>query len=483
MDIKVVAYFLGRIAQAEGLIFLVPLAVSLWYAESSRLPLFATAFLSAAAGTALRRAGKEPGERLTLREGIAITGGGWLLATFLGMLPYLLGGYLGYLDGVFESISGFTGTGATVVEDIEALPQGVLLWRSLTHWLGGLGIIVIFIALLPATGQSAITMYNAESSAQGSERVLPRLKNLTSVLFRIYVVLTGAAFLAFFACGMSALDAVNHAMSTIGTGGFSTYNASAAHFKSPAIELWMSLFMFIAGGSFGLYYRVYKKGPQVLWRNSEFKAYLGIVGGAVLLIAANLFYRGLYNVPDALRFALFQATSLSTTGFVSADYELWPGFSKGILILLMLTGGCVGSTAAGLKIARILVLFRMVRTIVLEKLHPRVTTPVRINGASVDEATLHRTAVFFFLYVLSIAFFAVLMTADNIKTFDAIGISVTTVGCVGPAFGIAGATENYAGLSDFTKGILCFAMLLGRLEFFTLLVMLYPSFWRSRKNW
>ena len=399
------------------------------------------------------------------------------------MLPYLLGGYLGYLDGVFESISGFTGTGATVVDDIEVLPQGVLLWRSLTHWLGGLGIIVIFIALLPATGQSAITMYNAESSAQGSERVLPRLKNLTSVLFRIYVVLTGAAFLAFFACGMNALDAVNHAMSTIGTGGFSTYNASAAHFKSPAIELWMSLFMFIAGGSFGLYYRVYKKGPQVLWRNSEFKAYLGIVGGAVLLIAADLFYRGLYNVPDALRFALFQATSLSTTGFVSADYELWPGFSKGILILLMLTGGCVGSTAAGLKIARILVLFRMVRTIVLEKLHPRVTTPVRINGASVDEATLHRTAVFFFLYVLSIAFFAVLMTADNIKTFDAIGISVTTVGCVGPAFGIAGATENYAGLSDFTKGILCFAMLLGRLEFFTLLVMLYPSFWRSKKNW
>ena len=483
MDIKVVAYFLGRIAQAEGLIFLVPLAVSLWYAESSRPALFAAAFLSVAAGTALRRAGKEPCERLTLREGIAITGGGWLLATFLGMLPYLLGGYLGYLDGVFESISGFTGTGATVVDDIEALPQGVLLWRSLTHWLGGLGIIVIFIALLPATGQSAITMYNAESSAQGSERVLPRLKNLTSVLFRIYVVLTGAAFLAFFACGMNALDAVNHAMSTIGTGGFSTYNASAAHFKSPAIELWMSLFMFIAGGSFGLYYRVYKKGPQVLWRNSEFKAYLGIVGGAVLLIAADLFYRGLYNVPDALRFALFQATSLSTTGFVSADYELWPGFSKGILILLMLTGGCVGSTAAGLKIARILVLFRMVRTIVLEKLHPRVTTPVRINGASVDEATLHRTAVFFFLYVLSIAFFAVLMTADNIKTFDAIGISVTTVGCVGPAFGIAGATENYAGLSDFTKGILCFAMLLGRLEFFTLLVMLYPSFWRSKKNW
>ena len=483
MDIKVVAYFLGRIAQAEGLIFLVPLAVSLWYAESSCAALLLTSALSAAAGTALRRFGKAPGERLSLREGIAITGVGWLLATFLGMLPYLLGGYLGYLDGVFESISGFTGTGATVIEDIEAMPQGVLLWRSLTHWLGGLGIIVIFIALLPATGQSAITMYNAESSAQGSERVLPRLKDLTAVLFRIYVVLTGAAFLAFFLCGMNALDAVNHAMSTIGTGGFSTYNASAAHFESPAIELWMSLFMFISGGSFGLYYRVYKKGPQVLWRNSEFKAYLGIVGGAVLLIAANLFYRGLYNVPDALRFALFQATSLSTTGFVSADYELWPGFSKGILLLLMLTGGCVGSTAAGLKISRILLLFRMVRTIVLEKLHPRVTTPVRINGASVDEATLHRTAVFFFLYVLSIAFFAVLMTADNIKTFDAIGISVTTVGCVGPAFGVAGATENYAGLSDFTKGILCFAMLLGRLEFFTLLVMLYPSFWRSKKNW
>ncbi len=483
MEIKVLAYFLGRIAQAEGVIFLVPLAVSLYCAESAAAALFFAGVLSLALGTALRFYGKAAGERLTLKEGIAITGVGWLLATFLGMLPYLLGGYLGFLDGIFESISGFTGTGATVITDIEALAQGILLWRSLTHWLGGLGIIVIFIALLPATGQSTITMYNAESSAQGSERVLPRLKDLTSVLFRIYVVLTTIAFCTFFLCGMSALDALNHAMSTIGTGGFSTYNNSAAHFHSPAIEIFMSLFMFIAGGSFGLYYRVYKKGPQLLWQNSEFKAYFAIVFGAVLLIGANLFYHGLYNVPDALRFALFQATSLSTTGFVSADYEAWPGFSKSILLLLMLSGGCVGSTAAGLKISRILLLFRMVSMIVLEKLHPRVATPVRLNGGPVDEATLHRTAAFFFLYVISIAFFALLMTADNIKTFDAIGISVTTVGCIGPAFGIAGATENYAGLSDFTKSILCFAMLLGRLEFFTLLVMFCPSFWLSKKNW
>ena len=478
------AYFLGRIAQAQGLVFLLPLAVSLWRGENfAGAALFFAAALSAGIGTKLRCYGTDPGDRLSIREGIAITGGGWMLATFLGMLPYLLGGYLGYLDGVFESISGFTGTGATVITDIEALPQGILLWRSLTHWLGGLGIIVIFIALLPATGQSAITMYNAESSSQGSERVLPRLKNMTSVLFRIYVVLTTVAYFIFLLCGMEPLAALNHAMSTIGTGGFSTYNDSAAHFQSPAVELWMSLFMFIAGGSFGLYYRVYLKGPCVLWTNSEFKAYLGIVVAAVFLIAGDLLRSGLYDLPDSLRFAVFQVTSLSTTGFVSANYELWPGFSKGVLLLLMLMGGCVGSTAAGLKIARVILLFRMVRAIVLEKLHPRVAISVRMNGGSVSEAVLHRTAVFFFLYILTIAFFAVLMTADNIKTFDAIGISVTTVGCIGPAFGIAGATENYAGLSDFTKGILCFAMLLGRLEFFTLLVMLYPSFWRSKGNW
>lgn len=288
MDLHVICQFLGRIAWAQAGVMGLPLLMALAFAEDSWPAFMGTMAVCALAGWAFLRYGHVRTKKLTMREGIAITGLGWLLATFLGMLPYCLGGYLNYFDGLFESISGFTGTGATVIPDLEVLPQSLLFWRSLTHWLGGLGIVVIFIALLPEAGQSTVYMYNAESTGPTRERVLPRLHDMTQVLFRMYMAFTAAAFVIFLLCGMDFLGALNHALSTVSAGGFSTYNASAAHFESPAVEAWMTFFMILTGGNYGLYYQAWQKGWHVLRRNTEFKAYLLIIAAATVLIGLNL---------------------------------------------------------------------------------------------------------------------------------------------------------------------------------------------------
>ncbi|ERT61916.1 TrkH family potassium uptake protein [Megasphaera vaginalis (ex Srinivasan et al. 2021)] len=483
MNFRIVCQFLGKISLAESAVMLLPLALALVLGEDA-----AVAFFGAAAGCfgtalVLLRRGQVRKRLLTMREGIAITGLGWLLATGLGMLPYVLSGHLVLLDGVFESISGFTGTGATVIDDLEVLPQSLLLWRSMTHWLGGLGIVVIFIALLPESGQDSSYIYNAEAAGPTKERVLPRLREMTQVLFQLYMAFTVIALAVFIGYGMDLISAVNHALSTISAGGFSTYNESAAHFESPAIEGWMTFFMILAGGNFGLYYRVYQKGFAVLRRNTEFKAYLTILGVSTCLVVINLMMSLAISLPEALRFASFQVASIATTGFVSADYDLWPPFSKGVLLLLMLCGGCAGSTAAGLKVSRLVILVRTAWAAAVHAAFPKRLAAVTMNGCEIDGSTVIRVGQFFFLYMVFIAFWAALLTFDGIAGFDAIGISITTMGCIGPAFGVTGATCTYAELSSFSKMILCLSMLVGRLEIFTVLVMLRPGFWRKKGNW
>lgn len=483
MDIRIIYYVLGRLVMAETITMFIPFAMALWNFESSVSGFAVALGLSASVGLVLQTNGRKRETDLSMREGIAITGFGWALATSLGMLPYVCGGYLNALDAVFESISGFSGTGATVFNSLSGLPASILFWRMMTHWFGGLGIIVIFIALLPQTGQSSVYMYNAETTGPTEERVLPRLKDMTKVLFRMYLMFTFVAASVYMLCGLTPYEALTHAMSTIGAGGFSTYDDSAMHFDSPAFEWWMTFFMILAGGNFGLYYRIWQKGPGVIKRNSEFKAYLWIQGLAILLVFLNLAATMPLALGDALRYAAFQVGSLSTTGFVSADFEQWPPFSKGIILLLMMCGGCAGSTASGIKVVRVLVLLKNAWAVVHQKISPRRVVEVRLNGSRVSEETLRRVGQFFFLYIFFIAFWALLLTLDGIEVFDALGLSVSTMGNIGPAFGIAGATCTYAGLSVFSKSILCISMLLGRLEMFTLLVMLTPDFWQKGNRW
>lgn len=483
MDARVILYILGRLVFAETAVMGIPLVMAMVRGEASVRAFLLSCTLAAFLGTYLYTKGRASEKALTMREGIAVTGFGWMIAPALGMLPYLMGGYLGLLDGMVESISGFTGTGATVFPTLSGLPASLLFWRMMTNWFGGLGIIVIFIALLPQTGQSTIYMYNAETTGPTRERVLPRLRDMTKALFQMYVFFTAVVAGIYVLCGLPLMQAGMHAMSTVCAGGFSTYDDSAMHFHSIRLEAAMTVFMILAGGNFGLYYRVWQKGPTVLLRNTEFKWYLGILAGAMALITANLACAMGLDWRTAFRYASFQVGSLSTTGFVSADFEMWPSFSKGIFLLLMVGGGCAGSAASGLKIARVVLLVKNAWAVVHQKLNPRRVVEVRMNGAKVSEETLLRVGQFFSLYIFLIAFFALLLTADGIAAFDAIGLSISTMGGIGPAFGVAGATETYAGLSDFTKSVICVSMLLGRLEMVTLLVMLTPDFWQKGNRW
>lgn len=483
MQKQVIFYVLSRMVFAEAVVLLIPLAIACYNGDPAVIGFFAAAALAGGVGLIFRSHTQIQAEKLTLKEGIAITGLAWVVTTFLGMLPYVTGGYLHPLDAFFESISGFTTTGATTFATLEGLPQSILFWRAMTNWLGGLGIIVIFIALLPQAGASTVNMYRAEGAGPTDDRVLPKLRDMTKALFTIYLFFTGVGTVMFMIGGLDLFQALVHAMASIAGGGFSSYDDSAMHFDSLWLEGWMTVLMAVAGGSFGLYYRAWHKGLHVLWRDTEFRCYVCWLGAASLLIALVLMLELGYTPGYALRLSTFQVSSVATTGFVSTDFDLWPEFAKGILILLMLVGGCGGSTASGLKVARLAVLCKSTWNIVQQKISPRRVTPVRLGKNRVDESQVLRIGQYFFLYMACLAICTLLMTWDGIGTFDSFGIAVATLGNVGPGFGVIGATQTYADLSNFAKVVLCLFMLLGRLEILTLLVMLRPSFWRSEKHW
>ncbi|MBQ9376257.1 MAG: TrkH family potassium uptake protein [Schwartzia sp.] len=483
MDWRVVMYYLGRIAWVCGVALLVPFVISAAMADEATFSFGLSVLCCILIGGAGWKVGYMEEGLMTVREGIAVTGLAWLMTAFFGMLPYIFGEHLPLVDGIFESISGFTGFGATVIDTPEILPPSVLLWRSLTQWLGGLGIVVFFITLMPKAGQNAVYMYQAESSGPTEDRLRPRLKEMTGVLVAIYMSFTALAALTFAACGMSPFDAVNHALTTIGTGGFSTHSESVAYFDNVAIEAAMTFFILVSGVSFALYYRVYARGWRVMADNTEFKAYLSIFALGTVLLAAVLWRDGIYDLSDALRYAAFQTASISTTGFASTDYDRWPSFAKCLLLLLMMVGGCAGSTAAGLKVTRAVLLLRMVVANLWQRMHPHMVSIVRMNGEAVPSGVLLRVGLFLFVYFFFILLSALVLTLDGVPMFDAVGMSVSAVSTVGPAFGVVGPTLTYAPFSAFVKAVLCCVTLLGRLEFFTLLIMLRAEFWHAEKGW
>lgn len=483
MDIRIILYVLGRISMALGMVLTLNVVVSIVCQDDGLLALAGAALVSFAVGMGMQRSRKGAIEDLSVREGIAITSLSWILVTFLGMLPYVFGGYLNILDGILECISGLSGTGATVITDIEVLPQSLLVWRSLTHWLGGLGIIVIFIALFPQFGHGIVHMMDAESTGPTSDRMLPRVRQMAKALFTVYVVLTTAATVALMACGLDFLTALEHAFSTIATGGFSPYNDSVAHFNSPLIEGVLALFMILSSANFSIYVAAWRKGIGVIFRDTEFRLYVALFLGASALMSLNLIYGASYDPLEAVRETFFQAASISSsTGFVSADFDQWPSFSRGILLFLMFCGGCAGSTAGGLKVTRLMLLMKTMRSVVQQKLSPRSVVQVHSNGEDYNEEILYGVARFFVAYVILDILWTVLFIGDGVPTLDAIGLSVSTMGSCGPAFGTVGPTCTYAELPVFSKVIVCISMLLGRLEMFPVLALLMPSFWRH-SNW
>lgn len=485
MNRRIVAGLLGYLTLFCGAAMIPPFILATLEEGDGAAAFLLSIFLCLAATFELERFGGLQGkDNVGIREGIAITGLGWLLISILGLVPYFAGGYLNLLDSMVESFSGFSGTGATVIDDVEILPRSILLWRSMSNWFGGLGIVVIFMAIMPQFGRGAMFILKAETTGPTKDRQMPRIRDNAKALFLIYVTLTLLCAVAYFLCGLEPFAAINHAMTTIATGGYGVYNGTVGEYGNAYLEYCMAFFMIVSSGSFAMYVVASRKGIGVIFRNTEFKTYLTIITVATIVIACDLIVEMFVTPEIAIRAAIFHVASLSsTTGFVAHDFDAYPPLSKAFMMMMMFLGGCAGSTAGGLKVARIILLFKFVALIVRQKLHPNLISQVKLSGSPINEDVVYGAAKFFFAIVMLDVLFAAVMMFDGIDFVNAVSVSVSTMASVGPGFGIEGATSTYSLLPSLSKFCACGFMFLSRLEIFTVLALFSPSFWHKSKNW
>jgi trk system potassium uptake protein TrkH len=477
----------------EGVLMLTSLPFSLYYMEES-LTLnhlldvkgdFASILLSAiitmsigfGALTFTRNVDKRS---MSKKEGYFIVTFSWVVISFFGSLPFYISGAIpSYTDAFFETMSGFTTTGASILNDIEAVPKGLLYWRSLTHWIGGMGIIVLSLAILPILGIGGMQLFAAEVPGPTPDKIHPRIKDTAKRLWIIYVALTGVETILLMFGEMNFFDALCHSFATMATGGFSTQNASVALY-SPYTQYIIILFMIFAGTNFTLHYLALHGFLGKVWRNEEFRYYLGITFGAAIIIAFFLVLKAGHPIEQAFRDALFQVVAIiTTTGFVTADYLAWPGYLWIILFLLMFVGGSAGSTGGGIKVMRQIILFKNCSMELKRMVHPNAILPVRFNDRSVSQDIVFNILAFFMFYMLIFGAATLAMMAMGLDYTTAIGSVAASLGNIGPGIGDVGPVDNYSFIPTGGKWFLSFLMLLGRLELFTVLILLSPSFYKK----
>ncbi|MBN1495715.1 MAG: TrkH family potassium uptake protein [Spirochaetes bacterium] len=418
---------------------------------------------------------------LSTRDGFLIVTLSWIAMAAIGAMPfYISGGIPSFTDAFFETMSGFTTTGASILADIESLPRSLLFWRSLTHWLGGMGIVVLAVAILPLMGIGGLQLIQAEAPGPTVDRLTPRIADTAKRLWFIYIGFTIAETLLLMLGGMDLFDATTHTFGSIATGGFSTKNAGVGYFHSAYIEGVITLFMMLAGINFTLHYRLFTGRLKPIFRDSELKAYLLILAAATALVAFSLYGNIYPTVGKSLRYASFQVASIMTaTGFASADYEQWPLMGQIVLFILMFVGGCTGSTSGGVKVMRLVVLFKQAVNEMKILVHPRGVFTLKLNGSMVRKNIVYAISAFFFLYaavLLAVTTIVASAGHDITTSFTAV---LATQGGIGPGFGRVGPMDNYSFFESHVKWALCFAMLAGRLELYTVLVLFTPGFWRK----
>lgn len=479
MNRKLVAKVLGALLVVEGLALLLPALVAFFRQDGSMDAFLLTAVISLLLGIPLMLM-DTAGMHMKHRDGFACVGLGWIVLAAVGALPYVLSGTLpNYIDALFETVSGFTTTGASVIADVEALPAGVLFWRSLTNWMGGMGVLVMVLALLPQLGDGSVNLMRAESPGPVLSKLVPRVADTAKILYMIYIGLTVAETLVLWALGMPLFDSVNHAMATIATGGFSVKNTSIAFYDSSAINWVITAFMFLSGINFALLYQAVRGHFREAVKSEELWLYAGVILGAIALITVDLYREMDMTATVAAPRAAFQAvTIITTTGFATTDFAVWPAVSQCVLILLMLMGGCAGSTAGGMKSVRFLLLLKNARRWLQRILHPREVHPIRVDGRSTDEETVMNTSCFFFAYMMILMVCTMIIGLDRVDFLEAFSASLTSISNVGPALGILGPTSNFAALNAVSKFTMSVAMLFGRLEIVPLMIVLMPSAWR-----
>ena len=477
MNFKLVFKVTGKTLLVEAAAMILPMLVGLLYGESPR-PFLLAIFITAAVGMLLSL--PKTDTKLFARDGFFIVGLIWILFGVFGALPfYFCGHFASYVDCLFECISGFTTTGATILPAVEGLPYGILFWRSFTHWLGGMGVLVLTIALLPSLGARSAFLTQAESPGPVKSKLVPKTSQSSKILYAIYLALTVIQTVCLLLTGMPLYDSVVNSFATAGTGGFSVKNLSIAAYGNPAAEIVITVFMLLFSVNFTVYFLLLCGKWRRVVKSDELRFFLVIVAVSVLVITLNINGLQPQTLGDSLRHAFFQvATILSTTGFATADFNLWPELSRCILVLLMFIGACAGSTGGGIKCARVLLLFKSLRQEIRETIHPRSVHVVKLDGQVVEDRTLRKTHIFFAAYLLILALGVLFVSFDNFSFTTTITSVIACLSNIGPGLDAVGPMGNFSIFSDFSKLVLSLCMILGRIEIFPVLVLFSRSAWR-----
>ena len=477
MNLSMVVYLLGWILLCEGALLLLPAVVSAIYVESAVWALLGTAALCGLLGGALVH--RKPKNRVFyLRDGFIVTAFSWIVISVMGALPFLLTGAIANpIDAVFETVSGFTTTGASILSDVECLPKGILFWRSFTHWIGGMGVLVFLLTLLPLTGGSHVNLMKAESPGPQVEKLVPSVQSTAKILYGIYLGLTVLEIIFLLAGRMSLFDALTTTFGTAGTGGFGVRNNSIAGY-STYIQIVVTVFMVLFGVNFSFYFLILIRRAKRAFAIEEVRWYLIIILASIAVITWNI--RGMYeSAAIALRDAAFQVGSIiTTTGFSTADFDLWPSASKTILVILMFIGACAGSTGGGIKVSRIVVLFKTIRKELRHVLHPQSISVTSMDGKTVPHEVLRSINVFMVSYFLIFAVSTLLISFDEFDLVTNFTAVAATLNNIGPGLALVGPTQNFSLFSGFSKLILIFDMLAGRLEIFPMMLLFNKDTWR-----
>lgn len=473
---------LGAIICFSGLTMLFPLAYSLYSRDGLGLVFLASIGASSVTGLLLyvpfRR---QQVERMSLREGMAVVALGWIGCGLFGALPFYLSGHFNHFtDCVFESFSGFTTTGASILTNIEALLQSILLWRSLTHWLGGMGIILLSLAILPLLGVGGMQLYKAEVPGPVPDKLRPRIKDTAMLLWKVYVLFSALEIVLLWLGGMNLFDSVCHTFGTLATGGFSTKNASIGHYSSPYIQMVITLFMFIAGVNFALHFKMLQGRLRAFWRDPEFKFFFLFILCVTGIITLKVWGQNYQSIGESFRYSVFQAVSITTTtGYATADYELWAPLTQVLLFFAMFMGGCAGSTSGGMKAMRIMVLLKQAGRELMRIIHPRAVVSLKFGGRRLSEDILQGIWGYFILYCLLACISIIGLAALGVDVLTSIAGVIACISNIGPGLGGVGPADNYAQIPILGKWLLTFCMLLGRLEIYTVVILLFPKFWQK----
>lgn len=480
MNFKVSGNILGLLVAINGLLMLLGIPFSIQSGGDDIKAILMASGLSVGFGGLAWFFNRNCKKEIRKREGYIIVAFGWILISLFGALPYYFSDYIpNYTDAFFETMSGYTTTGASILNDIEALPKGLLFWRSMTHWIGGMGIIVLTVAILPILGIGGMQLFVAEVPGPTPDKLHPRIAVTAKRLWVIYVLFTAIETVLLMFGDMSFFDSICHSMATLATGGFSTKNNSAVEF-SPYIQYVLTFFMLLAGVNFSLHYFFLKGKVKKLWNNEEFRVYLYIVGGLTLISTFIIGFNLGHPIEKAFRDSAFMVTSIiTTTGFVSADYTAWTPFLLMSFFILMFLGGSAGSTSGGMKVIRFLLLTKNSIVELKRLIHTNAIIPVRFNGKAVKEDIISKILAFFLIYITIFIIGSLVMSLFGLDFMTAIGSVAATLGNIGPGIGNVGPMDNFSQIPELGKWFLSFLMLLGRLELFTILILFTPYFWRK----